>query len=87
MISKQLEIENATGLHARPASEFTNAAAMYKSKVDLEYKGKVLNAKSMISILSAGIEKGSTINVVVDGEDEVEALETLVALVESNFGE
>jgi phosphotransferase system HPr (HPr) family protein len=86
MLRKEIEITNKTGLHARPAAEFVKEAAKFASSVTIEFKGKKLNAKSILHVLSAGISAGSTIVLTTDGEDEAEALETLAELI-VNFKE
>ncbi len=87
MVSKQVTINNAVGLHARPASLFVQTAGRYKAKIDVIKGSARLNAKSIMGIMSGSIAKGSVITIEADGEDEQEALDALVALVESNFNE
>ncbi len=84
MVSKELTIQNPTGLHARPASEFTRCAAKFRSAITVaKAGGKAVNAKSMIMILSQSIVKGTVITITADGEDEAQALAALAALAES----
>ena len=87
MVSKVITITNATGLHARPASMFVQTAGKYKSKIEVVKGDARLNAKSIMGIMSGGIAQGTTVTIEADGEDEQEALDALVALVQSNFGE
>jgi phosphocarrier protein len=87
MTYKEITVTNKTGLHARPASEFVKKASSFKSNITLSCKGKDINAKSIIGILSAGISMGTAIKISAEGPDEKEAVEGLIALVESNFGE
>ncbi len=87
MISKNVTIMNKTGIHARPASMFVQAAAKFKSNVTVEKEGRKGNAKSMLNILALSLSKGSTITIWADGEDEAAAVDSLVKLVESKFGE
>ena len=86
MLSKEIMIMNKTGLHARPAAEFVREAAKFKSAVSIEFKEKVINAKSIIHVLSAGIIAGSEITLSVEGEDEDQAIEKLSYVIE-NFKE
>ena len=89
MVSKQTSIINATGLHARPASVFVTEAKKYQSNVTIKNVDKdsaPVNAKS-IMILAAGLGTGTKVEVACDGADEQEALDALVALIESGFGE
>lgn len=70
MITKELIIENETGLHARPATAIARKLATVSADVALECKGKKANAKSLIGILSLGITKGDNVTVIVSGENE-----------------
>ena len=88
MVSKQTSITNATGLHARPASLFVTEAKKYQSNVTIKNVDKdsaPVNAKSIMMILAAGL--GTTVEVACDGEDEQAALDALIALIDSRFGE
>ncbi|HMM21797.1 MAG TPA: HPr family phosphocarrier protein [Selenomonadales bacterium] len=80
-------IQNKSGLHARPASLFVQAAGKFKSQVRLTARGKTIDAKSILLIMSLGLGKGTEITISAEGEDEVLAVETLAGLVESKFGE
>lgn len=80
-------IENKTGIHARPASVFVQKAASFKSKVQLKAKGKTVDAKSILMIMSMGLVKGTEVTIVADGPDEADAVAQLKALVDSKFGE
>ncbi|MBQ7453692.1 MAG: HPr family phosphocarrier protein [Selenomonadaceae bacterium] len=80
-------IENKTGIHARPASVFVQKASSFKSKVQLKAKGKTVDAKSILMIMSMGLVKGTEVTIVADGPDEADAVAQLKALVDSKFGE
>lgn len=80
-------IENKTGIHARPASVFVQKASSFKSKVQLKAKGKTVDAKSILMIMSMGLVKGTEVTIVADGPDEAEAVAALKDLVDSKFGE
>lgn len=87
MVKQEVIVENKTGLHARPASEFVKKANTFKSNIYIEMGNRTINAKSIVGLLSAGIGYGSKLILSIEGEDEVEALETLVNLVKNKFGE
>ncbi len=88
MITRQVEIINKTGLHARPASDFVLAAKKYESKVSIRrLDGEPVNAKSIVRLLAEGIGQGTQIELIIDGPDEEVAATELVALIESGFGE
>ena len=87
MTSQTVTVINQTGIHARPASLFIKAASAFRSQITITKNGASGSAKSLLSILALGIHKGSVITIVAAGEDEKEAVATLVQLVESKFGE
>ena len=82
MVRQELTITNPTGFHARPAALLVARAGKSKSSVTIIHNDKKVNAKSMLNLLGAGIRQGSTINLVVEGEDEAETLSDLVRLIE-----
>ena len=90
MLTKTVEIINKNGLHARPASDFVKEAGKYKCSVKVARAGEEENpsdAKSIISVLLLGLCKGEKAVITTEGEDEEEALNNIVALIESGFGE
>ncbi len=86
---KQLDvvIRNPTGLHARPAKTFVNIAKQFKSDIRVLHGEKKANAKSLISMLTLGAERGSQISILVDGEDEDAAMAEIEAALASGLGE
>jgi phosphocarrier protein FPr len=82
-----LEIKNPTGLHARPAKTFVNLAKQFSSNIAVFHKEKKANGKSLISLLTLGVEKGSKIQIEIDGEDEDLAAAAIQEGVESGLGE
>jgi phosphocarrier protein HPr len=83
MITASVTIKNGVGLHARPASDFVKSALRYKSKITITSQlGKLYNAKSIVSVLSAGIRQFDTISLAAEGDDEQEAISSLVTLIE-----
>lgn len=87
MISKDVMVMNKTGIHARPAFMFVQEASKFKSQITLEKDGKQGNAKSLVNILALSLVKGSNITITAVGDDAAEAVDSLVKLVESKFGE
>ena len=87
MISRNITIKNSVGLHARPATFFIQKANSYKSSIWVEKEDRRVNAKSLLGVLSLGIVGGTQIDIIADGSDEQEAVDSLVALVESGFAE
>ena len=87
MISRDIVISNASGLHARPATFFIQKANSYKSSIWIEKEDRKVNAKSLLGVLSLGIAKGMTITLIADGPDENAAISGLVELIDSGFSE
>jgi phosphocarrier protein HPr len=87
MHQAKVVVSHEVGLHARPAAQFVRLAKQFKSNVTISSKGKTVNAKSMVSLLTLGIGKDSEIEVAADGVDEQEAVAALVSLVENDFPE
>ena len=85
MYTQNVTINNEVGLHARPATFFIQKANEFKSGIWVEKEERRVNAKSLLGILSLGITKGTTINLIADGPDEEEAVSALVELITSNF--
>lgn len=73
---KKLEVVvvDPVGLHARPATVAVNVASKFKSNVNLSYKDREINMKSIMGVMSLGIPTQSEIVITCDGEDEEEAL-------------
>ena len=86
-MERVVTIKNASGLHARPAGMFVKKAAEFKSTVEVIAKGKTVNAKSIMGIMSLGLGKGDELTISAQGEDEETAVNTLVELIDSGFGE
>ena len=86
---KQIEmvIENQTGLHARPAKVLVNLTKQFKSDITVQHGAKRVNAKSMVSVLTLGAGRGSTIIVQASGEDEDRAIAEIEAAILSGLGE
>lgn len=87
MFIREAVVDNQVGLHARPATFFIQKANEFKSSIWIEKNERRVNAKSLLGVLSLGIVKGSAINIIADGVDEKEAVDTLVDLISSNFSE
>ncbi len=87
MITKNIEITNSIGLHARPATHFIQKANSFRSSVWVENSDRRANAKSLLGVLSLGISKGDIITILADGVDEEAAVDGLVALILSGCEE
>ncbi len=87
MISRDIEITNASGLHARPATFFIQKANSYPCSIWVEKDDRRVNAKSLLGVLSLGIAKGMIITLMADGQGEEDAIAGLAALIDSGFAE
>jgi phosphocarrier protein len=88
--SRDVEIRNPSGLHARPAVLFVRQATTFKSSVTLQNlaTGKpAVDAKSLIAVLTAGVLAGTTVRIAANGEDETQAVADLKAAIEGGLGE
>ncbi|ASW42900.1 MULTISPECIES: HPr family phosphocarrier protein [Eubacteriales] len=81
MVSKDVVVNNGTGLHARPATLLVKKASSFKSDVSIEYNGKKANVKSLIGVLSLGVTKGAKITIIANGDDEAKAVEEIATLI------
>ena len=89
MIRTTLRIKSELGLHARAAAKLVKLASGFESDIKLSrLNGEIqVDAKSILGILLLAASKGTELELVIDGSDEVEATEALVELVENRFGE
>lgn len=87
MRSCKVQVKNPTGLHLRPVGNLCKEALKYKSMVTFQYKEGIANAKSVLSVLGACVKCGDEIELICEGEDEDQAIETLRSYIESGLGE
>lgn len=87
MISKELEIINKLGLHARASTKLTQTASKFASDVWIARNGRKVNAKSIMGVMMLAAAKGAIVTIEANGEDELAAIETLTALIQDYFGE
>lgn len=90
MYTRVTTIINETGLHARPASDFTRSAAAFESEITirrLDNADRLANAKSTVHLLTLGLNKGSEVEISAEGPDAEAAVDALVGLIEAGFAE
>ena len=90
MYSRETIIINKSGLHARPASDLTLKAKEFASEikiVNLDKEPWEINIKSILKVLAAAIPMGAHVEIRAEGDDEKEAVDALVQLIEAGFGE
>ncbi len=85
-IEEKIKIKNPLGLHARPAAQFVKKALEFNSQILIKKDDQILDAKSIMNILSLGLEKDSQIVLILEGPDAKEALKELKKILESEDG-
>lgn len=87
MISREIEIINKLGLHARAAAKLVTTASQFQSEITLERNQQRVNGKSIMGVMMLAASQGTLLTLTVDGNDEADAADTLEALVKDRFGE
>jgi len=85
MTKQKVIVKNESGLHLRPAGMLCRTAMLYKSQITLCHENATANAKSVLSILGAGIKTGDELEITCEGMDEQEAMEAMLNLFESGL--
>lgn len=83
MYKRETSLKSETGLHARPASMFVKEASKYESEINIVKEDQKYNAKSIMGILSMGAGKGDSLLIEAQGEDEKEAVDSLIEIIEN----
>lgn len=78
MEKKDFHIIAETGIHARPATLLVQTASKFNSDITLDYKGKSVNLKSIMGVMSLGVGQGADVTITAEGADEVEAISGIV---------
>ena len=86
-VSRQVEITNKRGLHARASAKFVTLASEIDAKIEVEKDGNRVCGTSIMGLMMLGAAMGDTILIHVEGDDAEKALAMLVELVEERFGE
>lgn len=87
MQSRNVKIINKLGMHARPAALVTKTANLFSCKITITKNGKTIDAKSILAVMGIAAKCGDEITITADGAGEDAALESIVSLVTSRFGE
>ena len=74
MEKKSFNVVADTGIHARPATLLVQTASKFASDINLEYKGKSVNLKSIMGVMSLGVGQGADVTLSAEGADEKEAI-------------
>lgn len=78
-------VANDKGLHTRPSTELVKCASRYRSHINLIYQDLIVNAKSLLGILTLAASRGSRIEIEAFGEDAEEAIQQLIQLARNKF--
>lgn len=87
MITRDLEIKNKLGLHARAAAKLVHIAARFKADIKIRKGEEEVDGKSILGILLLAAGRGTTVTVKANGEDETDALEAVQKLIDGKFDE
>ncbi len=85
--SRDIEIINKLGMHARAAAKFVKLAASFDSNIDIQKDSRRVNAKSIMGVMMLAASKGSTITIHADGSDAEKSLDALEQLINNRFDE
>jgi len=86
LITKKLNIGNPLGLHSKPASLFVNEANRFQSDVFITKGRTRINAKSIMGVIILSVDQGDEITLEISGTDEELAMQSIVELLDSDFG-
>ena len=87
MPDKTVTIINKLGLHARAAAKFVTLASSFASDIKVARNGQEVNGKSIMGVMMLAASKGTDITLIINGNDETEAIKKLSELVQERFGE
>jgi phosphocarrier protein len=87
MVTREIEIKNKLGLHARAAAKLVHTAARFKSDIKIVKGDEEVDGKSILGILLLAAGRGSLITVKADGPDERDGLEAIEKLIDAKFDE
>lgn len=87
MTRQEVEIINKLGLHARASTKLTQVASQFGSHIWIERGARRVNAKSIMGVMMLAASKGSKITLEASGEDETQAIDALIELINNRFGE
>ncbi len=85
MLRKKARILNEAGLHARPAASLVKLASKFESDFFIEMQGYKVNGKSILGVMTLAAECGAEVELIMNGEDEHEAMESITELFDNKF--
>lgn len=87
MIRQPITIQNKLGLHTRAAAKLVDTAKKFESRIELGFRDRVVDCKSIMGVITLGAQKDNTLDLLVSGADEQEATAAIQKLVDNKFGE
>ncbi len=87
MIKKTVTVINKLGLHARAATKFVNLAKHFRSRIEIVHEQRTVDGKSIMSVMTLGATKDTSLTLIIDGIDEQDAWAQLYQLFQNRFGE
>jgi phosphocarrier protein HPr len=87
MTERQVTIKNRAGIHARPAALIVQTAGRFAARINFIKDTETINAKSIMGIITLGASYNTSLTIRAEGEDELQAVESLVGLFEKRFEE
>jgi phosphocarrier protein len=87
MAQREFQIQNKLGIHARPAAQFVKTASKFTSEIRVEKDGEEVDGKSIMGLMMLAAGHGSTITVIVEGDDAETAMTAIAGLIERKFEE
>ncbi len=87
MVKKSMKIQLSRGLEARPVAVLVQVASQFDASIYIESEGKKVNAKSIMGMMSLGLNAGEAIDVEANGTDEQEAIDRIEAYVSGEKAE
>ena len=87
MINHKIVIINKLGLHARAAAKLAKTAGSFSSKIQVGNGKSFVDGKSVMSLMLLAANRGTELELIVDGSDEQSALEAVTTLINNRFDE
>lgn len=87
MTSKEVLVNNKLGLHARAAAKLVTLASDFKADIQIAHNGKQVNGKSIMGVMMLAASKGTRLEIIASGEDEQQAVDKIISLINDKFGE
>jgi phosphocarrier protein len=82
-----MTIQNKLGLHTRAAAKLVDLAKRYGSRIELQFRDRTVDCKSIMSVITLGAQKDNIIDILITGDDESEAYQAIQHLIDNKFGE